>query len=559
MRRCALIAWAIVLVALVGAPSAFAHAILQESTPGNGAIVRRSPPAVTLRFNEGVETAFGSIRVYDCAGARVDSGKVTRPNDRSVAIRLDRRLPQGTYTVTWRVISSDAHPVAGAFVFSVKAADPSGSCEQVFGKGTPGEVDALFKFARALDFALILLVVGGAAALALVLRSAAMELRVRLYRLLAGLAAGLVGAALLCIILQGAVAGGFGLSEAFRWNTFDSVLHTNFGKAFLFQLAFAAVVAPVAFIAGQARNANLGALTLVPAVSLLPTFAAAGHARTSGAIAFVADVAHMAAASTWVGGLSFTVLALLLAGEDRWPLASRAVPRFSILAVASVVTLVAAGVVRGSEELVPSGTAFRHWPRTIWEGMWHTTYGNLLLAKIALVLPLLGLGAYNNRYAVPRLRKQIASVVEQRRFLRAAGAELLIMAAIVGVTAVLVTEPPAKASIKPPKFFSTIVPIGNLEANLTAEPARTGPNLIHLYFFTQAGAPASTADAKLSATLPSKNLGPLRIPLRRIVPSHYTVSGAVFPQPGDWQLTIEARRGEFESLTQTVTVPIRKG
>jgi copper transport protein len=553
------IALAVALVALAAAPSAFAHAILQESTPSNDMVVRQSPPTVTLRFNEVVETAFGSIRVYSCGGARVDSGKITRPDERKVSIRLDRKLPRGTYTVTWRVISADSHPVAGAFVFHVKAADRSGSCAQVFGKGTPGEVDALFKFARALDFALILLVLGGATALAVVLRSAAFELRARLYRILAGLAVGLVLAGILSIVLQGAVAGGFGLSEAFRWNTVDSVLQTRFGKAFLFQLAFAAIAAPVAFIAGQARNAAVGAVTVAPALCLLPTLSAAGHARTSGTLAFVADLVHMAAASTWVGGLSFTILALLLAGDDRWPLASRAVPRFSILAVISVATLVTAGAIRGSEELVPPGTALRHWPRTVWDGLWHTTYGQLLLAKIALVLPLLGLGAYNNRFAVPRLRKQIASAIEQRRFLKAAGAELLIMASIVGVTAVLVTEPPAKASVKPPKFFSTIAPIGSLEANLTVEPARTGPNLIHLYFFTQAGVPANTAEAKLSASLPSDNIGPLRIQLERIVPSHYTVTGAVFPQPGDWQVTIEARRGQFEALTQTITVPIREG
>ena len=539
------------------APGAFAHAILQESTPENGAIVRRSPPAVALRFSEGVETAFGSIRVYDCGGTRVDSGKVERPNSRSVSIKLDRKLPAGTYTVTWRVISADAHPVAGAFVFHVQTADRTGSCTPVFGKGTSSEVDALFRFARALDFALILLVVGGAAALALILRSAAAELRARLYRILAGLAMGLVVAGLLCVVLQGAVAGGFGLSEAFRWNTFDSVLHTNFGKAFLFQLAFAAVTAVAAFAAGSAPRLRL--LALVPALALLPTLSAAGHARTSGAVAIGADVIHLVAASTWVGGLGFTVLALLLSGADRWPLASRAVPRFSILAVASVVILVAAGAVRGSEELVPAGTSLRHWPRFIWEGYSQTRYGHLLLAKIALVLPLLGLGAYNNRYAVPRLRKQIASVLEQRRFLRAAGAELLVVAAIVGVTAVLVTEPPAKASIKAPKFFSTIAPIGDLEMNLTAEPARTGPNVIHIYYYTQDGAPANTAETKLSAMLPSKNLGPLRIQLQRIVPSHYTVSAAVFPEPGDWQLTIEARRGRFGALTQTLTVPIRKG
>lgn len=546
-------------IALTAVPSAFAHAILQESTPTNGAVVRRSPAVVELRFNESVETAFGSIRVYDCAGKRVDAGKITRPNERSVSVPIGGALPRGTYTATWRVISADAHPVAGAFTFSVQEAT-SGGCKNVFASGgTPGWIDALFKAARAFDFALILLVVGGATALAVVLRTAAADLRAGLYLLLTVLGAALVVVGILCIVLQGAVAGGFGLGEAFKWNTVDSVLQTRFGKAFLFQIAFAAAVVPLAFAAGRVRSALLGGLVLVPAVGLLPTLSAAGHARTSGTLALVADLAHIAAASVWVGGLAFTVLALLRAGEQRWPLAARAVPVFSMLAVGSVGLLIVAGSVRGVEEIVPSGVGARHVPRAIWDGVWHTTYGQLLLAKILLVVPLLGLGAYNNRFAVPRLREQIASVLEQRRFLRAAGAELTIMAVILGVTAVLVTEPPAKASIKPPKLFNTTVPLGKLELNMTIEPARTGPNVIHLYTYTQRGFPAPTAAAKLSATLPSRSLGPLRIPLQRIGPFHYTVSGATFPYPGDWRVTIEARRGEFEALTQTVSVPIRKG
>jgi copper transport protein len=543
----ALIVAAVVLIALAGAPSASAHAILQETTPGNDSVVQRSPATVKLRFNEPVETAFGSIRVYDCAGKRVDSGKIARPDARSVSVALRGQLPPGSYTATWRVISADSHPVAGAFVFHVKAANKSGSCKQVFGKETPSSVDGLFKAARAIDFALLLLVAGGAAALAVVLRSAAIELRLRLYKLLAGLAAGLVVAALLCIVLQGAVAGGFGLREAFRWSTVDAVLQTRFGKAFLFQIGLAAAAALVAFAAGRVRNASFGPLVLVPAALLLPTVSDAGHARTSGTIAFVADVAHVAAASVWVGGLAFTVVALLRARDDRWPLASRAVPLFSRLAVLSVATLILAGSLRGYEEV------------RAWHGLWDTTYGKLLLTKVALALSLLGLGAYNNRYAVPRLRRQIASLAEQRRFLRAAGAELAVMAVIVGVTAVLVTEPPAKASIKPPKLFATTAPIGELEVNMVIEPARTGPNVIHLYFFTKAGVPANVDAAKLAATLPSQNIGPLRFELQKLVPSHYTVNGAVFPLPGDWQVTIEARRGEFQSLTQTVSVPIRKG
>ena len=539
------LAIAVVLTALSAVPSAYAHAILQQSTPSNNSVVRTSPPTVSLQFNEAVETAFGSIRVYDCGGGRVDSGKILRPSKSSVAVKIDRKLPQGTYTVTWRVISADSHPVAGAFVFNVKKANASGSCKQVFNAKTPGTVTALFKFMRGLDFALLLLVVGGAVALMVVLRSAAAELRARLYRILAGLAFGLVFVGALCIVLQGAVAGGFGLSEAFRWSTVDSVLQTRFGKAFLWQIGIAVVVGALALLASRSRK--LEALPLF-GVLLLPTVTAAGHARTSGTIAFLADLVHVSAASCWVGGLAFTVLALMLAGADRWPLASRAVPRFSILAIVSVVALIAAGSLRGYEEV----RAFH--------GLWDTTYGKLLLAKIALVLPLLGLGAYNNRYAVPRLKRQIASVIEQRRFLRVAWAELAIMAVIIGVTAVLVTEPPAKASVSAPKYATDTVPLGPLELNYIVEPAKTGPNTIHLYFFRpKSGFPASVDDAKLSVTLPSRGLGPLRIPLQRIVPSHYTTSSGVFPEPGDWQATVEVRKGAFNSYTQTVTVPIREG
>jgi len=535
---------AVVLAALAAAPAAFAHAILQASDPGSNSVVRTSPKTVSLRFNEAVETAFGSIRVYDCGGGRVDSGKIVRPTKDSVAVTIDRRLAQGTYTVTWRVISADSHPVAGAFVFNVKKAN-AGSCKQVFGATTPGTIDALFKFMRGLDFALILLVVGGAIALAVVLRSAAQELRTRLFRILGGLSFGLVIVGALCIVLQGAVAGGFGLSEAFRWDTIHSVLQTRFGHAFLWQIGIALVVGALALMASRSRS-----LELLPLASLLliPTVSAAGHARTSGAFAIFLDVFHVAAASTWVGGLAFTVLALLLAGGDRWPLASRAVPRFSLLAVASVVVLITAGSIRGYQEV-----------KSI-HGFLHTTYGQLLLVKIVLVLPLLLIGLYNNRFAVPRLKKHVASAVEQRRFLRAAGTELAIMAAIVGVTAVLVTEPPAKASVSAAKYATDTVPIGPLEVNYLIDPAKTGSTVIHLYFYMpKSGFPANVDDAKMSATLPANNLGPLRIPLTRIVPSHYTTSAGVFPEAGDWQVTFEIRKGQFQSYTQTVTVPIREG
>ena len=528
------------LAALVAAPGASAHAVLIGTTPGNDSVLEHSPELVALRFNEPVETAFGSVRVYDSTARRVDSGDVVRPNDRTVATPIDERLARGTYTVTWRAISADAHPVSGAFVFHVEAPGtrPEGIASDVLREGTPRSVTALYTAARFLDFALLLLVAGGTASLVAVLGAAPGDLRRRLFRLIAVFAGGLTVVALAGIVLQGAAAGGFGLGEALHWDVVSAVLDTRFGKVWLAQAGLAALVAVLAF--ARRREALLHAAALVVTPSL------AGHASVSGKLAFVADVAHFAAAAAWTGGLAFLVLALVLARKDRWPLAAVAVPRFSALAVGAVAVLLVAGVVNGYEQV------------RAWRGLWDTTYGLLLLGKVALVLPLLLLGLYNNRYAVPRLRRQIASAAEQRRFLRMASAELGLMVAIVGVTAFLVAEPPARASVAPSGPYATIAQLGPFEVNLVVDPARAGDNDLHLFLLDRSGQPAEVDDLRVLASLPSKQIGPFRFTARRLAPGHFAVLSAHLALAGDWQLRIEARRGEFESLTQTVSIPIRK-
>lgn len=539
-KRVSLIA--VVVAALVAVPIAAGHAMLVSTTPGNDVVLERSPRSVVLRFNEPVESAFGSIRAYDSQARRVDDGRIARPDERTVTVGVDRRLARGTYMVTWRVVSADSHPVSGAFVFHVKepGANPAGIAAQVLESGTPRGVTVLFTVVRFLVFALLLLVVGGAVALAYPLRTAAAAgVRGRLRTALGIWAAMLAVAALAAIVLQGAAAGGFGLGEAARWESVQTVLETRFGKVALAQAALGLSAASLAF---AARRVTL----LVPAAALVPTPSLSGHASVTGDFALVSDVVHVAAAAVWTGGLAFVVLALLAAGEQRWPLAAQAVPRFSKLAVVSVAALIVSGSVNGYEQV------------GAWRGLWDTTYGLILLAKIALVLPLLALGAYNNRYAVPRLAREIASPAEQRRFLRAAGAELALVLAIVGVTAVLVTEPPARASVAPHGPYATSVALGAVEANVVVDPAQAGPNAIHLYLTDRSGRPVEVDELRLSASLPSKDVGPLHFPAHLLAPGHYAAHGAQLALAGDWQVRIEARRGEFEALTGTVSIPIRK-
>jgi copper transport protein len=172
---------------------------------------------------------------------------------------------------------------------------------------------------------------------------------------------------------------------------------------------------------------------------------------------------------------------------------------------------------------------------------------------------LLALGAYNNRFAVPRLRAGVASVIEQRRFLRTACVEVAIMVAIVAVTAVLVSEAPAKAFVAPTGPVAVEKPLGPLDLNLVVDPATAGRNAIHLYLLKANGQPANVAEATISASLPSRRIGPLRFTANRLAPGHYAVYGAHLAIPGDWQLRVDARQGQFQAYTTTLSIPVREG
>jgi methionine-rich copper-binding protein CopC len=81
---------------LAFAPAAAAHSTLIETEPARDRVVEHPPKEVVLHFDEPVETAVGSIAVYDGEGERVDAGKVMRPAPESVAMAIVGRLERGT-------------------------------------------------------------------------------------------------------------------------------------------------------------------------------------------------------------------------------------------------------------------------------------------------------------------------------------------------------------------------------------------------------------------------------------------------------------------------------
>ncbi|HET9562934.1 MAG TPA: copper resistance CopC family protein, partial [Mycobacterium sp.] len=117
-RRVALSAILAVFFALLFASPAAAHAELVNISPANGAQLTSPPNAVRMTFTESVNLVEDGIRLVDHVGAAVPTPDPT-VDGRTVTWPMPANLPEGPYVVTWRVVSSDGHPVSGAFSFGV--------------------------------------------------------------------------------------------------------------------------------------------------------------------------------------------------------------------------------------------------------------------------------------------------------------------------------------------------------------------------------------------------------------------------------------------------------
>jgi methionine-rich copper-binding protein CopC len=105
---------------LASATSAAAHDKLESSTPKRGANLATPPATVMLTFTDPVFKLGSRIRVVGPAG----DVAVGRPTFGDQVVRQPIRpdAPAGDYTVEWQVTSSDGHPIAGTFPFSVQNA-----------------------------------------------------------------------------------------------------------------------------------------------------------------------------------------------------------------------------------------------------------------------------------------------------------------------------------------------------------------------------------------------------------------------------------------------------
>lgn len=517
---------------LLGAAPADAHAQLISTSPIDGDVLPVSPAEVVLQFNEQIQAPVGAVRVYDTAGDRIDDGSA-----RADGVALIAPLPpdlDGSYVVAWRVVSADGHPVTGAFVFHVGAL--SGAVDDALiadlltvepPVAWPGEL------VRWASYLAVLAVIG------LVVFGWLDDAEHVVAPLLGWVAT--VGAlvSLLQIPIQAMEATGLGPAALVQGAAWTDAMTSGVGLGAIAR-ALACVVVAVGIDRGPAWGLA-GSAGIVVAELLV------GHTRTlrPRLLMLGADAVHVIGAGVWFGGLIGLVL-VLRHRRDRDDLAgaARSLATFSSLATWTVVALGVAGIalawvaVRLPEDLVA------------------TTYGWALLVKTGIVAAVLGVAVYNNRVVVPHLVADPDGDGWQR--LRTTlRLELFGLVAAIGITAMLVTLPPPVALADEP--FSTYLPFGDNEINLVIDPASPGFNGVHLYVLTPLGTPALVpGEMQIEFSLPSEEVGPI---VRRpdfVGPGHFVHIGSELGMPGTWEVTIRHRISDFEELTETVTVRIRR-
>jgi copper transport protein len=546
------------VAALLVPLTASAHALEQSAVPAPGSSVQAAPSVVTVTFGEAPDAHLSDISVLDSSGQSHNAGptQAVPGDDHSLQVAV-KPLKNGVYTVNWRTVSSvDGHYAAGAFAFGVGvsvdaviAGGGTGGASSSSGGAPPPS--ALAVAGRWTLFAGLVLLVG-AALVGTVVSPGARRSTLQLA----------AGAWVL------AMAGTFMVTEAQRSAagiSWSALVTSSLGHAFVWRLITAGIAGVALLAAWLLRGVAVRRLALtavgLAAAGAMWVDAMYSHASAESPTAFnlLAQWVHVVAVGVWIGGLAALLLAirgrptaggsgvlpLAAGGSGVLPLADKgaAVRRMSTAAAIALVVVAASGIARAWIEVAS------------WGDLWGTSFGKLVLLKLALLLVLALLGAVNRWRHVPRASRVL------RGLQRVASTEVVVGAAALLVAAALVNVAPPVAAAQTPgqQQAQQLVVTGNdagttVRLRLELTPGTAGVNrfVVRVTDY-DTGRPVGADGVRLRFLLPAQSgLGESSLDLKRASDGSFTGQGTNLSIDGTWQVTALVERG-----AQSVEVPLQ--
>ena len=522
-------------------PPAAAHAVLMKANPAANQQLEATPRELELAFNENVGPVF--FKLLDRAGQEVGQPGELRLDGNSVFLPLGQTLPNGTYIVTYRVISADTHPVGGSFAFAIGEAVASGADAAASGSAASLWVLPTY-LNRIVLYAAMLLAAGSALLLLVMSWPASVEPGLRRQGRIAALVAAVAFVVSMAVGGADIIAGGPGaLLSGAAWSAaMGSTLSVS-----------AAIGIPGALLAAWAFGRRAEWPLWTGFALLVGSFLVTGHAATAVPVWLAATSVglHLVGGAFWFAAFAPLVATAKVSAA---PEAARVMDQFSSRAVWLVGLVLVSG-------LVVSWIQVRS-PANLLS----TDYGQRLLVKLGLVVVVLAMAFWNKSRLTPALaRGGAAAGANMARSIRIeSGVMLLVVAAAASLT--LPTPPRAlgeqaaatAAGAMPASdgFRETWTSAGySVEVEVT--PARTGENMVMLRFKDAAGAPVAMQRASIDVSLPAAQVEGITKVGEAMPPDMYHFMIPELIIPGDWRFTVSAFVSDFDKLDFEGTVPVK--
>lgn len=514
--------WALLLLVLAAAlpgqtGAALAHAALIGTEPADGAVVATAPAVLRITFNE--PTAPLALALVTPEGERIALDRY-RLDDATLAITAPDDLGEGTYVLTWRVVSEDGHPVGGSAVFSIGRPTPGGGA--VAAAPEDRALQLAIWLTRVLLYAGLFLGAGGAFFIRWLGEGAPASRRI--VAVLAVLGA---VAAALSVGLQGLDALAVPLADLAQPVVWATGWATRYGTTAA--LAAAALALAVAALGVPGIAGRLAALAALGGVGL--ALAASGHAASADPrwLTRPAVFLHAVGITFWAGSLIPLAAALRQGGAP----AGRILGRFSRAAPIAVLPLVASGILLAVVQLGHLSA------------LWSTAYGRVLVVKLLAVAALLALAVVNRLRLTEPARAGDAAAARLLR--RSIAAELVLVAAVLGLAACWRFTPPpralAAAAAAPAEIHIHTLPA---MADVTITPGRVGTADVAIVVMTGEFAPLDPKEITLVLSEPAAGIEPIRRQARRAGDGSWRVDGLVLPLPGLWKLRLDVLVSDFD-------------
>jgi copper transport protein len=547
---------AAVAVGLLAPNAASAHAYLTRTVPVASGVLDAPPRDVQLTYDEAVEPRFAIISVTDAAGRKETTAPVQRSssNPDTLVVSLAPHLAEGWYLVYWRAISVDGHPVQGAFTFAV-GPNPGPAPQFPVPSVSATAATPQLLIARWAMFVSVMAAIGLWVLRLLIARPVIRRVTGTSLRQVSVALAISCAVALIAIpVYLDFSTANDSLRSVFDVAALEPLYRvTAFGRSIVDLEVCFALFCLAAWVAvwvdrpdRERRSiAELASITggLLAAAAVLVVPGAAGHAAQTSprVLTLLLDWSHLASGSIWMGGLlGLLVIWRALPSARRVPALSVVVPRFSNVAVVSVVLLAATGV----------GEAIIHMPAV--NAVWETGFGRALLVKAALLIGALALASGNLLRNKPQLAaaRDRADHGEPAASLlgRLISGEAIVVAGAVFAAAVLssLAPPPpafaeqnsALASVGPGHVAQTVNRAGYRLQVLVSPNKAAAPNSFALRI-TKNGQLVRGANVTLAFNHLEMQMPQQEYQLTEIQPGVYSHAASALVMVGKWGLTFQ--------------------